>query len=479
MLTSTEATASRQYSISLRDALDIAHVENFMDRLVATLQTYERTGQYQSNGITSSEVGALQFRSASGQGYNRNAVESIRIRALEALGFYEQALNNGSSLGRPTIPGARAQQTADSAGATRSSAHQPYAGLQNGFRPPSHSAPAPPFAPGELGFDVPVLEDTISVPIRRPQVAGASEDSATPALFTSELALLFDAGIGNEAHVDAPPVEDAAHNGAFSDSSMSSTGMMDTGDQHAASVEYEAILSPVVFHNFEASPKIIAIPAPHNFTPRATPSPLANSTPANNAPVQAPTVQRSAASPESPASPHSPDSPSSMPLPASARTPGSIAAPSAQSAPAALAPSVPTLEPVAPAFDPQPSGLIPEAATSIQVDVPQTSATQHHTATNAGALRPGTQPQGLAARPGTPARPKPPVDPENPPAISGTEFIDMLSQVLRTKEVLAQRNPHTHSADGTIRVNTTQGTLEVTAVRLHSNGQIYLETKKP
>lgn len=384
MLTSTDAIAARQFEVSLRDALDVAQVESFMDRLISTLLHYERSGQFQTNGITSTELASMQFRYASGQGYNRNAVERIRLSATEALSFYEKSLSHNATASRTQTRISRVKQQAPHASLAQAQVAvpaqpQPYSAPQNSFRPPTPAAAnQQPGGTTALGFDVPVLEDTISVPIRRPQAAREVLSHTTEsALFNPELAQIFEPE--QRTPVQAPLAAPISQSGAFSGTSLNDTGVLDTGTQQASPVEYSAILSPVVFENYATTPKLISLPR------LATPPAPAPAQPTNR-PVQAPTVHRAVASPAS-------------------------------------APSAPS---------------------------PRTTASPRSAA----------------------------IDPENPVALEANEFLAQLTQVLRTKEVLAQRNPQTHSATGSIKLNTAQGFLEVTAVRLHSNGQIYLETKK-
>jgi hypothetical protein len=428
MLTSTDAAAARQFSVSLRDAVDIAQVDLFMDRLVATLSHYERQGKLLQGGITAEELTSLEFESSSGQGYSRSSVEHIRQSAIESLRFYEVSISGGSAFKRPHTKVNRVKQVAphvslsrrDSSHAAVSSAAssrraaQPYDTPANDFRPPATATRAAGSTIEALGFEVPVLEDTISAPIRRPEAVEVQVSrQEEPALFTSEIAQVLYEGA-------APSTNEV----------------------------YSAPLAPNTYHGFGAQT-----------TPMTSP-----------APVQAPTVQRSQASPASASSAPSPVRTSqTRPVSAPATDNGPVpqAAPTGQ--PVGYQGS--TAQTVSSSTAPARSVPMRVASQQVQRSAPQTQAPQ---VPSAGATSPQVRPSQTPVRS---ARSAPGSESGEPATLDVNEVLELLTNAVATKKALAQRSPSTHSAGGTIRVNTRSGPLEITAVRLHSNGQVYFETR--
>ncbi len=428
MLTSTDAISARQFNISLRDAVDVAQVDLFMDRLVATLSHYERQGKFLQGGVTAEELTSLEFESSSGQGYGRSAVEHIRQKAIESLRFYEVSISGNSSLKRPHTKVSRVNQVAPHVSLSRrdtsqAAAHatatvsrratQPYDTPANNFRPPATTTRVSGSIEA-LGFDVPVLEDTISTPIRRPEaVEVKAPRQEEPALFTSEIAQVLYEGA-------APSTNEV----------------------------YSAPLAPNTYHGFGAQTTPITSPQPQ----------------------QAPTVQRTYASPESASSAPSPvRAPQSQPV----NVPGTDNGPMPQDAPTGRPVGYQDTAAQTHPATTAPAQSVPMRVAPRQVHQP-TPQTQAPSAPSAGRTSPQARTSPAPARS---ARSASGAESGEQVTLDVNEVLELLTNVVATKKALALRSPSTHTAEGTIRVNTSSGPLEITAVRLHSNGQVYFETR--
>lgn len=481
MLTSTEAASARKFEVSLRDAVDSKQVDSFMDRVVQTLMHYERNGRLHPQGISADEVAGTIFHPSTGRGYNSNPVERLRLSALEAIRFYEGAISSGaaqsrtdSRIGRvnPLAPQATLAQSGQ-----RGSAH--YAQPENDFRPPGQNSPALSYP---LDFDVPILEDTISVPIRRPEIAGSQPSAAAePMLLTAEIAqvlyeaqpmhpyMIHQAAMGAEyeqSHFQVPVQRPVPATPAPHQTTSYTSTENPASTQKVATPPFPGTTQAATTNARNNAPTSLAAssaptgnphPASLQSAAEAPAAPQQNASnhnvavdyrryaqaikPEREGTIQAPTVQRTFPSPSSPSSPGTP----SFDAPAYGAQPFGSQAP--QQRTQATRPDAPQ--------------SVPGTANSY---VPRVAAS------TATVVRNSPSQRGSTAQKQTNEN-------DELVAIDGAALLEQLNNIMRTKETLASRDPKSHSLHSTIRLTTGAGALEVTAVRLHSNGQIYLETK--
>jgi len=146
MLTSTDAANSRFFAYAIRDAVDVAQVDAFMDRLIGTLYNYEQTGRLHPQGFTADELLNFRFHTTFGQGYSRSEVDHLRYLAVAELRAYEQSLAGGSLLNKPLTRINRVKRLAPNV----SLAQVHSANLR-------HPATAPvPSVPAQVDYDAPI-----------------------------------------------------------------------------------------------------------------------------------------------------------------------------------------------------------------------------------------------------------------------------------------------------------------------------------
>lgn len=456
MLTSTEAASSRKFEISLRDAVDSKQVDAFMDSVVQTLMHYERHGRLHPQGISAEEVSGTRFRPANGQGYNVNGVERLRLAALEAIRFYEASISGGGSLQKAETRVGRISQQAPHATLAQNGyrAASTYAATANDFRPPGQTEPTHHYP---IDFDVPILEDTISVPIRRPEVSGTRPNTvAEPALLTAEMAqILYEAQPMHPYMIHQTP-----------------------SDQ-----EYERQNFQVPVQTVVQAPTVTAartntqVPAPTHSVQTSTSAtvPVADSasTQRTGTPEQSAAPHSANATPQSASAPHRANATTqTVASPASGSTTHQQATASAGASPTTAVHSTPESQTIDYRLYSHIIGAERQASQPAPNEHKIAAAEPHRPAQPLSTPRATARPNARTA-----AKPNDTDVEEIPDAIDVLDLLQQLNNIMRTKESLAKRDPQNHSLHSTIRLSTSAGPLEVTAVRLQNNGQIYLETK--